>query len=67
MLQWFKSYLMHRKSFVPVYNMTSKNYETNSGVPQRSVLGPLIFFFVFVNNVLPDISHSLSLPRKACF
>ena len=42
-LSWIMSYLTHRKQFVSVGNNTSNEESINRGVPQGSVLGPLLF------------------------
>ena len=42
-LQWFKRYLSHRKQCI-VSNKESTSYQAiTCGVPQGSVLGPLLF------------------------
>ena len=51
-LDWFKSYLANRKQYVIYNNKTSDNLDITCGLPQGSVLGPLLF--IVYTNDLPD-------------
>jgi len=42
-LSWIESYLSDRSQFVLLENFCSPNFSLESGVPQGSVLGPLLF------------------------
>lgn len=50
---WIKSYLSHRKQFTIINNVSSSLQSINCGIPQGSVLGPLLFL-IYIN----DISRS---------
>ena len=48
--QWFKSYLDNRKQYVYINSIKSNNQNILCGVPQGSILGPLLFI-LYVNDI----------------
>ena len=52
-LNWFKSYLHNRKQYVYINKTKSKTKVINCGIPQGSILGPILFIY-YIN----DLSES---------
>ena len=54
-LNWVSSFLSDRKMSVSVMGSSSRPRRVISGVPQGSVLGPLLFL-IYVNNIASDLT-----------
>ena len=62
LLNWFTSYLRGRRQRVTVLGATSKERKVTSGVPQGSILGPMLFL-LYVN----DLPKTVNTSKVACF
>ena len=63
LLNWFQSYLFQRRQQVTVLGSTSSSLPVVSGVPQGSILGPVLFL-LYVND-LPDAVSSSTVATFA--
>ena len=55
-LEWFRSYLSHRSRCVELNSLSSARKTITTGVPQGSILGPLLFL-IYMNDI-PQTSQS---------
>ena len=62
---WISSFLNNRTQNVVVDGFSSKESPVLSGVPQGSVLGPVLFL-IFINDIADDISSAIRLFADDC-
>jgi len=62
-LQWFRSYLENRQQLVAIKNVLSDPCNIKAGVPQGSILGPILFL-LFIND-MPEVLSQCSIEMYA--
>uniref|UniRef100_A0A131YPE6 Endonuclease/reverse transcriptase n=1 Tax=Rhipicephalus appendiculatus TaxID=34631 RepID=A0A131YPE6_RHIAP len=64
-LSWIECFLTNRSQHTVIDNIQSSSSSVLSGVPQGSVLGPLLFL-IFINDIPANISSSIRLFADDC-
>ena len=64
LLEWFESYLSNRKQRVVLEGIQSEWKNVHSGVPQGSILGPLLFL-LYANDMANEVSDKTAVAMYA--
>ena len=60
LLKWFESYVSNRKQRVVLNGHSSQTKELHAGVPQGSILGPLLFL-IYINDICEVVQSNIRL------
>ena len=60
LLKWLHDFLDNRSQHVVINNISSNSRKVSSGIPQGSVLGPILFL-LYINDISQDIESHIKL------
>ena len=63
-LQWFSSYLSNHTMHVEIDNAKSSVRHLTTGVPQGSILGPLLFL-IYMNDISNSPANNFTFPERS--
>jgi len=64
-VHWVKNYLNDRMQYVELDGVRSRTAKVTSGVPQGSVIGPILFL-IFINDLIDNLDSSARLFADDC-
>jgi len=62
--EWLRSYLTNRTQYVEINNIKSPKCNINCGMPQGSILGPLLYFSTASNSTILSFADDTTLIIK---